>query len=172
MNGPARVVRTEDGKLTDDVLGVLLRHVDAVATGPRRPRRVRLETGGVAVEVEWDPVDEPSRSPSLEPVPAAPAQIHDDPDGSEPGSAPPPDGHVITAGNVGVYHHALEPGAPPFVVTGDEVTDGQQVGIIEAMKLMIPVCADRAGRVTDVRCKTGTSVEFGTPLIVLDVGGR
>ncbi|MBW0116046.1 acetyl-CoA carboxylase biotin carboxyl carrier protein, partial [Pseudonocardia abyssalis] len=53
------------------------------------------------------------------------------------------------------------------VAVGDEVRVGQQVGIVEAMKLMIPVEARRAGRVADFLVADGMAVEHGQPLLLL-----
>ncbi|GAA5069189.1 acetyl-CoA carboxylase biotin carboxyl carrier protein [Thermocatellispora tengchongensis] len=78
----------------------------------------------------------------------------------------------IGAPTVGVFYRAPEPGAEPFVAVGDTVAAGQQVGIVEAMKLMIPVQAERAGRVVEVLVEDATQVEYGEPLIAyVPVGG-
>jgi len=69
---------------------------------------------------------------------------------------------------VGVFYRAPQPGAAPFVTEGDYITLGQQVAIIEAMKLMIPVEADRTGRITSVLVPDGESVEYGQPLFAVD----
>jgi acetyl-CoA carboxylase biotin carboxyl carrier protein len=66
-----------------------------------------------------------------------------------------------------VFYRSPEPGAPPFVAEGDLVRPGQQVGIVEAMKLMIPVESDRAGRVLEVLLADGSAVEHGQPLLLL-----
>ncbi|MEX5634287.1 acetyl-CoA carboxylase biotin carboxyl carrier protein [Parafrankia sp. FMc2] len=76
---------------------------------------------------------------------------------------------VVPAHTVGVFYHAPEPGADPFVRAGDTVVPGQQVGIIEAMKLMIPVEAERGGRVREILVADATPVEYGQPLLTLDV---
>ncbi|SBW25099.1 hypothetical protein FDG2_4421 [Candidatus Protofrankia californiensis] len=65
----------------------------------------------------------------------------------------------ITSPTVGVFYRSPEPGARPFVSEGDTVVAGQQVGIIEVMKLMIPVEADQPGRIVEVLHADGTSVE-------------
>lgn len=76
---------------------------------------------------------------------------------------------VVPAHTVGVFYHAPEPGADPFVRPGDAVVAGQQVGIIEAMKLMIPVEAERGGQVREILVADATPVEYGQPLLTLDV---
>ncbi|TMR02608.1 acetyl-CoA carboxylase biotin carboxyl carrier protein subunit, partial [Actinomadura soli] len=73
----------------------------------------------------------------------------------------------LTSPAVGVFYHAKEPGAEPFVSVGDAVSPGQQIGIVEAMKLMIPVEADRAGTIAAVVKDDGAPVEYGEPLFAL-----
>jgi acetyl-CoA carboxylase biotin carboxyl carrier protein len=73
----------------------------------------------------------------------------------------------LTSPAVGVFYHAREPGAEPFVSVGAAAEQGQQVGIVEAMKLMIPVEADRGGIVIDVLKANGAAVEYDEPLFAL-----
>lgn len=73
----------------------------------------------------------------------------------------------ICAPTVGAFYHAPAPGEPPFVAVGDHIRRGQQVGVLEAMKLMIPIEADRDGRVTAVLVADGAQVEYGAPLIAI-----
>lgn len=102
------------------------------------------------------------------------------PDWTPPGPVPtprPPAAEIesrssegyLTAQTVGVFHHAPEPGAAPFVTVGDVVVPGRQVGIIEAMKLMIPVEADRGGLIVEVLTASGEPVEYGERLFALSV---
>ncbi|WP_230687215.1 acetyl-CoA carboxylase biotin carboxyl carrier protein [Catellatospora vulcania] len=78
------------------------------------------------------------------------------------------DGFVdICAGTVGTFYRAAEPGTAPFVAEGDHVRRGQQVAIIEVMKLMIPVEAERDGQIVAVHVTDGTSVEYGDRLLTL-----
>ncbi|MFD9963263.1 acetyl-CoA carboxylase biotin carboxyl carrier protein [Amycolatopsis sp. NPDC058986] len=91
-------------------------------------------------------------------VPVAPAPAEPEPD----------EGLVaVTAPLVGTFYHAPEPGAEPFVAVGAEVAAGQQVGIVEAMKLMNPVVAVTPGRVARVVAADNEPVEYGQPLILL-----
>jgi acetyl-CoA carboxylase biotin carboxyl carrier protein len=163
----------------DAVLASLHRTASAMAADPRPPARIKLGANGITLE--WDlgpaggvrpepallaaPVAAPVAVPALNgapaPVAAAPVVV------PVAAGAAAPAGHTLTAPTVGVFYRSPEPGAAPFVNTGDLVTAGQQVGIVEAMKLMIPVEADRGGRVVDVLCADATSVEFGAPLFAL-----
>ena len=79
-----------------------------------------------------------------------------------------PNEHVITAPMVGTFYGSPSPGAKPFVDIGDEVKIGQVLCIIEAMKMMNQIEANRAGRVTSVMARNGDPVEFGQPLFVVE----
>jgi acetyl-CoA carboxylase biotin carboxyl carrier protein len=81
---------------------------------------------------------------------------------------PKPSEHVITAPRVGTFYASPSPGAKPFVEIGDEVKVGQVLCIIEAMKMMNQIEADRAGRVASVMARNGDPVEFGQPLFVVE----
>ncbi|MCQ4040803.1 acetyl-CoA carboxylase biotin carboxyl carrier protein [Streptantibioticus rubrisoli] len=126
-------------------------------------RRVRIQYGEALVELEW-PQDHPA--PSEAPAaPARPAAAAEEP--AAPGEVGDRH-HHITAPMVGNFYRAPEPGAPPFVNVGDLVEQGQDIGIVEAMKLMNPVQAERAGRVAAVLVEDGQPVEYGQPLIALE----
>jgi acetyl-CoA carboxylase biotin carboxyl carrier protein len=88
------------------------------------------------------------------------------------GPLPPlPDGrdheHVITAPMIGTFYSAPTPGSPPFIAEGDEVVAGQTIGIIEAMKIMNEIVADRSGVITAILAANGEPVEYGSPLVRL-----
>lgn len=85
-------------------------------------------------------------------------------------AAPPPvapGDHAIVAGLTGTFYRASSPDAPPFVEIGDRVEEGQTIGLLEAMKMLNPVEADRAGRVTAITVENGALVTRGAPLIRL-----
>ena len=86
----------------------------------------------------------------------------------EPAARPRPNEHVVTAPMVGTYYSASAPGAKAFVDIGDEVQIGQVLCIIEAMKMMNQIEADKAGRITSIMAKNGDPVEFGQPLFVIE----
>jgi acetyl-CoA carboxylase biotin carboxyl carrier protein len=77
---------------------------------------------------------------------------------------------LITAPMIGTFYTAATPGAQPFVVEGDEVYVGQTIGIIEAMKIMNEIAADRAGSVEAIMVGNGQPVEYGSPLMRLGAG--
>jgi acetyl-CoA carboxylase biotin carboxyl carrier protein len=145
----------------DALLAALREQAVALATaGPHPPGRVRVEADGAAIELGWAEV------PSA-PLPPPPPEPERNGSGGRAAVAEIV-GHRVTAPTVGVFYRAPEPGAPPFVTEGDVVSAGQQVAIVEAMKLMIPVEADRAGRVVEVLAADGDPVEFGQPLVVIE----
>ena len=75
--------------------------------------------------------------------------------------------HVITAPMIGTFYASPTPGAAAFVSAGDHVAVGQTIGIIEAMKIMNEIAADRAGVVEAVYVGNGQPVEYGSPLMLL-----
>jgi acetyl-CoA carboxylase biotin carboxyl carrier protein len=81
---------------------------------------------------------------------------------------PRPNEHVITAPMVGTFYASPSPGAKAFVEIGDEIKVGQVLCIIEAMKMMNQIEADKAGRITSVMAQNGDPVEFGQPLFVVE----
>ena len=103
------------------------------------------------------PAPVPGRLPELQPVlPESSA------------AKPKPNEHVITAPMVGTFYAAPSPGAKPFVEIGDEVKVGQVLCVIEAMKMMNQIEADKAGRVASIMARNGDPVEFGQPLFVVE----
>jgi acetyl-CoA carboxylase biotin carboxyl carrier protein len=69
---------------------------------------------------------------------------------------------------VGTVYLSSQPGAAPFVKPGDRVSAGQTLMIVEAMKVMNPIAAPRAGAVKSVLVDDGAPVEYGQPLLILD----
>jgi acetyl-CoA carboxylase biotin carboxyl carrier protein len=69
---------------------------------------------------------------------------------------------------VGTLYLAPDPGSPPFVVPGDQVSEGDTLFIIEAMKTMNPVRAPLAGTVKRVLASNETPVEFGEVLAIIE----
>jgi len=82
------------------------------------------------------------------------------------GEAVPPG--AIVSPMVGTVYVATEPGQPPLVKVGDQVSEGQALLIIEAMKVMNPLTSPRGGKVTRIFVSDGQPVEFGEPLIVIE----
>ncbi|MDH4567054.1 acetyl-CoA carboxylase biotin carboxyl carrier protein [Pseudomonas sp. BN414] len=72
--------------------------------------------------------------------------------------------HAISSSLVGLFYAASAPGEAPFVQVGDEVREGQPLGIIEAMKMLNLIEADRDGRIVRICVEDGIAVEAGTVL--------
>jgi acetyl-CoA carboxylase biotin carboxyl carrier protein len=123
---------------------------------------VRISRMPIAAQRLAGPV---AAMPLALPAAEAPAAVAA-PQGGE--AKPRPSDHVITAPMVGTFYGSPSPGAKPFVEIGDEVKLGQVLCIIEAMKMMNQIEADRAGRITSVMARNGDPVEFGQPLFVVE----
>ena len=101
------------------------------------------------------------------PAPAAPAPVP----AVETESAsetPAVSGHTVNAPMVGTFYTASAPGSPDFVKVGDSVNEGDTVCIIEAMKILNQIEADRSGTVKAILVENAQPVEFGQPLIVIE----
>ncbi len=77
-------------------------------------------------------------------------------------------GHVIKSPMVGTFYRSSSPGGKSFVDIGSEVKEGEPVCIIEAMKIMNEIEADKAGKITKILCENGQAVEFGQPLFIVE----
>lgn len=77
--------------------------------------------------------------------------------------------HVVRSPMVGTFYSAASPDAAPFVKVGDKVTKGQELCIIEAMKMMNHIEADVSGTIKTILANSGTPVEFDQPLFFIDV---
>ncbi len=85
---------------------------------------------------------------------------------------PRPEGHVVRSPIAGSYFATSRPGAEPYVRIGDQVVEGQVVGLIEAMKVFNEVTADRSGKVAGILVRSGDTVTTGQALIVLDADAQ
>ncbi len=115
--------------------------------------RVRVARGGAGT------VDA-NVAPASKPAPGTA-----EPEASAPELSPP---GAVTSPMVGTVYVASEPGAEPFVKIGDRVKEGDTVFIIEAMKVMNPIRAPRAGTVARVLVSNGDPVEYGEALLILE----
>jgi len=137
-----------------------------------------LEESGLA-EIEINEGDDSVRisrfSTSGPPTYAAPHAVAPAPataaaTGGEEHALPPapPEGHSMIAPMVGTYYSSPAPGAKSFVQVGSEVQVGDVLCIIEAMKMMNQIEADKAGRVVSMLVENGEPVEFGQPLFIIE----
>ncbi len=76
--------------------------------------------------------------------------------------------HAVKSPMVGTFYRSASPGAKPFVEVGDAVKEGQTICIIEAMKILNEIEADKSGTVRKIMCENGQAVEYGQPLFLID----
>jgi acetyl-CoA carboxylase biotin carboxyl carrier protein len=123
--------------------------------------RISVAAGDAIIEIEWDPTAAPA-GPATGGY-GLPAAVEPQAGGIEA------DGRTaVTAPLVGTFYRSPEPGAKPFVEVGDMVEAEQEVGIIEAMKIMNRIVADASGKVVELLVNDGDMVEFGQPLMLLE----
>jgi acetyl-CoA carboxylase biotin carboxyl carrier protein len=145
----------------DETLDAVCRNVMQLCAGVHGPlRRIGVRSGEVAVEVEWP---DGRAAPGELSTPSALQPVSGEAHSDEPDTLL----HYISAPMVGTFYRAPEPGAKPFVREGDMVEKDQQVGILEAMKLMNPIEADQPGRVVQILVPDATAVEYGQRLIAI-----
>ena len=125
------------------------------------PQLVQVSAPSVQA-VPLVPVAAPLLSASPPPVSA---------DAAKPVAVPPSSAadeeanlHIVKSPIVGTFYESASPGAPPFVVVGDSVKEGQVLCIIEAMKLMNEIEADASGEIAKQFVSNNTPVEYGTAL--------
>lgn len=115
-------------------------------------RRIRLARQAF---VQPPPAMQSLFTPPLQPAEPAQADIKDHPG-------------IMRSPMVGTVYTSPEPGAPAFVHVGDIVTVGQTLMIIEAMKVMNPLKAQKAGKIIQIFAQDAMPVEFGEPLLVIE----
>lgn len=102
-------------------------------------------------------------------APAAPAATT--PDATEKAAEPAPPagtGHSVKSPMVGTFYRSPKPDQPAFVEVGQKVSSGDTLCIIEAMKLLNEIEADKSGTITAILVENGQPVEFGQPLFVIE----
>lgn len=77
-------------------------------------------------------------------------------------------GHTVKSPMVGTFYRASSPGAKPFVEVGDTIKEGETICIVEAMKILNEIEADKSGTVTQILVDNGQAVEYGQPLYVIE----
>ncbi|MDD1612242.1 MAG: acetyl-CoA carboxylase biotin carboxyl carrier protein [Methylococcaceae bacterium] len=100
------------------------------------------------------------------PQPAAPVAA-----ASAPVSAPSQDvitGHIVKSPMVGTFYRSASPGAKPFTDVGQKVQAGDTLCIIEAMKILNQIEADKSGTITKILVENAEPVEYGQPLFVIE----
>lgn len=124
--------------------------------------KVRIVKGGGVVQHVMAPAAVTMAAPGA----AAPALA---PAATAAAAAPAaPTGHTVKSPMVGTFYRSASPGAKPFIEIGTQVKEGDTVCIIEAMKILNEIEADKAGTITQVLVENGQAVEYGQPLFVIE----
>ena len=83
-------------------------------------------------------------------------------------AAPAPAGHTVKSPMVGTFYRASSPGAKPFAEIGQAIKEGETICIVEAMKILNEIEADKSGTITQILVENGQAVEFGQPMFVIE----
>ncbi len=127
--------------------------------------KVRIVKGAGAGGVAYAPPPQPAYSaPAPAPVAAHAAAVAT----PEPESAPEIAGHAVKSPMVGTFYRSAQPGAEPFVKVGSSVTEGDTLCLIEAMKLLNEIDADKTGTIKAILVENGQPVEYGQPLFIIE----
>ncbi|MDF1670534.1 MAG: acetyl-CoA carboxylase biotin carboxyl carrier protein [Roseovarius sp.] len=100
------------------------------------------------------------------PAPAAAAPVSGE--ATSPADDPANNPGAVTSPMVGTVYMQAEPGSPSFVNVGDQVSEGDTLLIVEAMKTMNHIPAPRAGTVKRILIEDGAAVEYGSPLMIIE----
>jgi acetyl-CoA carboxylase biotin carboxyl carrier protein len=118
--------------------------------------RLSRVTGAMPVAAVAPPVAAPAAAPAAAPVAEAPS--------ANPASHP----GAVTSPMVGTVYTSPEPDAPAFISEGDTVKAGQTLFIVEAMKVMNPITAPKAGKISTILVQNAQPVEFGEALVIVE----
>jgi len=118
--------------------------------------KVRIVKAGVQVMASAAPVMlAPAAAAAPAAAPAAPV-------------VPEETGHIVKSPMVGTFYRASSPGSKPLGEVGQQVKEGESICIIEAMKIMNEIEADKSGTIIKVLAENGQAVEYGQPLFVIE----
>ena len=107
-------------------------------------------------------------APAAAPAPApAPAEVEAAPAADTGSAAPATSGHVVKSPMVGTFYRAPSPTSPSFAEVGQTVKVGDVICIVEAMKMMNQIEADKSGTVEAILVENGQPVEFDQPLVTI-----
>jgi acetyl-CoA carboxylase biotin carboxyl carrier protein len=121
-----------------------------------KDRRIRVVRGSAQPQMQHVVV-----APSASPAIAATADV-------DLPTAPAAHPGAVLSPMIGVVYLTAEPGAPPFITVGSKVEAGQTLLLIEAMKTFNPITAPNSGTVTKIVAESGTSVETGDVLVIIE----
>lgn len=124
--------------------------------------KVRIVKGGGAMQpmVMQQPMTQAQAPVQQGPAAAPPVAVAAAPEA--------PAGHTVKSPMVGTFYRASSPGAKSFVEIGSQVKEGDTICIIEAMKILNEIEADKSGTVMQILCENGQAVEYGQPLFIIE----
>ncbi len=114
------------------------------------------------------PVVQPVAATPTAPAVVAPAAPASAPVAAAPAPAAEETGHVMKSPMVGTFYRSANPEAPAFTEVGKTVKEGDTVCIIEAMKMMNQIAADKSGTIKKILVENGATVEFDQPLFIIE----
>ena len=121
--------------------------------------KVRIvKSSGAPVMMMHQPAATMMAAPAMSAPAAAP----------EASAAAAPAGHAVKSPMVGTFYRASAPGAKSFVDIGSVIKEGETICIIEAMKILNEIEADKSGTVTKILSENGQAVEYGQPLFIIE----
>lgn len=129
--------------------------------------KVRIVKGGGAVVQQFVAAPVQAAPVAAAPVAGAPAAAA----AAAVAELPAPaavTGHQVKSPMVGTFYRSASPGAKPFIEVGAQVKEGDTLCIIEAMKILNEIEADKSGTVTRILADNGQAVEYGQPLFVIE----
>ena len=124
--------------------------------------KVRIVKGGGAVVQQFVAAPVQAAPVAAAAAPAAAAPVAELP---APAAVT---GHQVKSPMVGTFYRSASPGAKPFIEVGAQVKEGDTLCIIEAMKILNEIEADKSGTVTRILADNGQAVEYGQPLFVIE----
>lgn len=114
---------------------------------------------GTPVYVQPPGIAAPASAPAPSAAPAA---------AEEEAVSETPSGHTVNSPMVGTFYRSASPGTPPFTDVGKQVSVGDTLCIIEAMKMFNQIEADKSGTIKAILVENGMPVEYGQPLFVIE----
>ena len=121
---------------------------------------VRISRGGSMVQAAPMIQQAPAPVASAAPTPVAPA--------AEPAAPAEISGHVVRSPMVGTFYASASPDAPAFVEVGQHVNAGDTLCILEAMKMMNQIEADKSGVIKEILANNEDAIEFDQPLFIIE----
>ena len=141
--------------------------IDLVAESGITELEITEGDGTVRIVKSLPPAQHVMMAPQVQTVAAAPAATAPVQSAAPAAAAPVFQGHVVKAPMVGTFYRSPNPGASPFIEIGQSVKEGDPLCIIEAMKLLNEIEAEKSGVIKEILVENGEPVEYGQPLFVI-----